>query len=206
MKKHLFFMSVAIMLLSTIVSFGQKSDDDSRVSFDLVRSLTAQNAPGSCLANASGNVTITKKEGVERMKVEVTGLPANTDFDFFVIQVPNAPFGMAWYQGDIKTDDDGNGSQTFAGRFNVETFVVAQGSAAAPVVHTGGAFPDAAINPVTEPIHMFHLGLWFDSPTDAANAGCPAAQTRFNGDHNAGVQAMSTRNFANDQGPLRLVP
>ena len=42
---------------------------------------------------------------VEHMIVEVSGLPGNTDFDFFVIQVPTAPFGLSWYQGDIETSN-----------------------------------------------------------------------------------------------------
>ena len=45
------------------------------------------------------------------MKVTVWGLPPNTDFDFFVIQVPNAPFGLSWYQGDIETNKDGVGKK-----------------------------------------------------------------------------------------------
>ena len=48
------------------------------------------------------------------MTVDVEGLPPNTEFDFFVIQIPNAPFGLAWYQGDIETDDQGEG-QAFHG-------------------------------------------------------------------------------------------
>ena len=59
------------------------------------------------------------------------------------------------------------------------------------------------MNPATEPIHMYHLGLWFDSPQDAQAAGCPATETRFNGEHNAGIQALSTRNFGALNGPLR---
>jgi hypothetical protein len=31
--------------------------------------------------------------------------PPNTDFVLFNIQVPNAPFGLAWYNGDIVTED-----------------------------------------------------------------------------------------------------
>jgi hypothetical protein len=137
--------------------------------------------------------------------VHVSGLPPKTEFDFFVIQIPNAPFGLAWYQGDIETNHEGRGHQKFIGRFNIETFIVAQPPAGqeAPVVHDHAPFPDAASNPATEPIHTFHLGLWFNSPTDAADAGCPGAVTRFNGDHNAGVQALSTRNFPNLEGPLR---
>jgi hypothetical protein len=52
---------------------------------------------------------------------------------------------------------------------------------------------------------MYHLGLWFNSPRDAARAGCPATVTPFNGEHNAGVQALSTRNFSTLFGPLRFV-
>jgi hypothetical protein len=62
---------------------------------------------------------------------------------------------------------------------------------------------DAATNPAFLPVHTFHVGFWFNSPADAAAAGCPATVTPFNGEHNAGVQAMSTRNFADLQGPLR---
>ncbi len=70
-------------------------------------------------------------------------------------------------------------------------------------MHDQPPFPDVASNPATESIHTFHLGLWFNSPVAAVNAGCPGAVTRFNGDHNAGVQALSTRNFPNLEGPLR---
>jgi hypothetical protein len=49
---------------------------------------------------------------------------------------------MAWYQGDIQTDQNGNGNGTFIGRFNIETFMVAVGAAPAPVVFNG-PFPDA---------------------------------------------------------------
>jgi hypothetical protein len=95
----------------------------------------------------------------------------------------------------------------FLGRFNIETFIVAPGTGPAPVVHNKRPFPDAHTNPATPPVHTFHLGLWFNSPRDAAAAGCPNTITPFNGDHTAGIQILSTRNFANDRGPLRqLMP
>ena len=116
-----------------------------------------------CLPNATATVKVRSAGPVDIMDVMVQGLPANTDFDFFVIQVPKAPFGVAWYQGDIVTDKNGRGHQQFVGRFNVETFAFAQGSAPAPVVFTGGVLPDASLNPAFNPIQMYHLGLWFDS-------------------------------------------
>ena len=90
---------------------------------------------------------------------------------------------------------------TITGRFNEETFIVAQGSAPAPQVHHN-AFPDAQLNPPTGPIHTFHLGIWFESPADAVKAGCPGDVTPFNGEHKAGIQALSSRNFLDAQGPL----
>ncbi len=137
------------------------------------------------------------------MDVRVFGLPPNTGFDFLVIQVPKAPFGLAWYQGDIDTDDDGTGHGRFIGRFNIETFIVAPGSASAPVVFDEPPFPDADSNPATPPVQIYHLGLWFNSPDDAAAAGCPNTVTPFNGEHHAGIQVLNTSNFADDFGPLR---
>jgi hypothetical protein len=177
-----------------------------KIKFDMMRSAAAAN--GNCLSNASGHVKVTSLGPVEVMDVEVTGLPPNTEFDFFVIQLPNAPFGLAWYQGDIETDDEGEGHQRFIGRFSIETFIVAQppGDQPAPVVHHEDdqhPFPDADKNPATEPIHTFHLGLWFGSPEAAAEAGCPNTVTRFNGEHNAGIQVLSTHNFPDLEGPLQ---
>ncbi len=137
--------------------------------------------------------------------VRAEGLPANTEFDFFVIQVPNTPFGLSWYQGDIETNHKGRGFGIFVGRFSIETFIVAPGSAPAPVVHDQPPNPDANTNPPTGPVHTFHLGLWFNDPADSVKAGCANAVTPFNGDHNAGPQVLSTKNFDNDKGPLRML-
>jgi hypothetical protein len=65
----------------------------------LVRSTAAQGA--NCIANATGNIELFKLDGAEKMVVNVSGLPANTEFDVFVIQAPDATFGMSWYQGDL---------------------------------------------------------------------------------------------------------
>ena len=153
------------------------------VTFDMMVSAGA----AACLPSATGAVKISRVGAIDFMVVSIDGMPANTGFDLFVLQVPKAPFGIAWYQGDIQTDSQGHGQQSFAGVFSVETFAVAVGSAPAPVVFTG-PFPDASANPPFNPIQMYHLGLWFDSPTDALAAGCPATVTPFNGEHNAGIQ------------------
>jgi hypothetical protein len=141
------------------------------------------------------------------MKVKVWGLPPNTDFDFFVIQVPNKPFGLAWYQGDVETNRDGEGYGEFIGRFNIETFIVAPGVAAAPndPFHDPRRTPDATHNPATNPVQLYHLGLWFNNPEDVVKAGGPNIVTPFNGEHDAGLQVLNTGEFADTDGPLRRV-
>ena len=176
-------------------SAGQVSAGGDKLEFDMV--------PSGCLQSATAHVKVeTKQKGqVEEMDVHVSGLPPNTGFDLFVIQKPGAPFGMAWYQSDLQTNGDGKGHVKVVGRFNIETFIVGNGVAAvpAPTPHDG---LDASVNPTTKPIHMYHLGLWFDSPADGAAAGCPGGPTPFNGDHTAGVQVLNTSNFPDLAGPL----
>jgi len=167
------------------------------------KGITFDMVPSGCLSTARGHVRVESKGAVEVMDVDVEGLPPKTNFDFFVIQFPHAPFGLSWYQGDIETNGDGRGHGQFVGRFNIETFIVAPGSQPAPVVHAA----DASSNPPTAPIHTYHLGLWFNNPADAVRAGCPGAVTPFNGDHTAGVQVLNTSNFADLSGPLhQLTP
>ena len=188
-------------LFATVVAVPAEAKEK-KFHFDMVRG--AKLVASGCLPNATAHVSIRPGGPVEVMDVSVEGLPPNTEFDFFVIQKPGAPFGLAWYQGDIETNAHGVGRGKFIGRFNEETFIVAPGSVPAPSVHNN-AFPDATLNPATGPIHTFHLGLWFNSPQDADKAGCPGGVTPFNGEHNAGVQVLNTSNFDNLAGPLLKV-
>ena len=173
----------------------------STLKFNMKRS--AGIVAAGCLPKARADVTVTSQGPVEVMRVHAAGLRPNTEYDFFVTQVPSAPFGLSWYQGDIETNAKGIGTGVFIGRFNEETFIVAPGTASAPTPHE----TDVDTNPATGPVHTFHLGLWFNSPADAVAAGCPGATTPFNGEHNAGVQVLNTAGFADTDGPLgRLKP
>jgi len=60
---------------------------------------------------------------------------SKTEFDAFVIQLPNSPFRLSRYQGDLTADSHGNGVADFIGRFSKETFIVAPGSGPALVIH-----------------------------------------------------------------------
>ncbi|MBA2713704.1 MAG: hypothetical protein H0U55_09160 [Rubrobacteraceae bacterium] len=170
-------------------------------SFRVVRPVAA---PSGCLEEARGDVEIRTLGPVEVMTVSVKGLPPNTKFDLFILQLPKEPFGIAWYEGDIETNAKGHGKGRFIGRFSKETFAIAPDNGPAPVIH-GGPHPDASDNPTFDPIHTYHLGLFFDSPGAARRGGCPATVTPFNGEHRAGIKALSTRNFPDDRGPLRKV-
>lgn len=168
--------------------------------FDMVRS-----GPAGCATNAKAHVKLVGQGFAEKMTVSVSGVPANTAMDLFVIQVPKPKFGLSWYVGDLEADSTGKVTKTFIGRFNKETFAVAPGVQNAPTPHGS---KDASSNPAFKPIHTFHVGIWFNSNADAVRAGCPQASppTPFNGDHTAGIQFLNTQNFTDAQGPLRQQP
>jgi hypothetical protein len=158
-------------------------------SFGLVAS------PGikSCLPHARGEVTIVPGSLNDLMVVSVQGMPANSDFDLFVIQQPNKPFGVSWYQSDIHADSHGNGFVTVRGIFDVETFSVSPGGTT-----------------TFAPTHQYHLGLWFNDPNLPFNLGCePGAAspivTPFNGEQHAGIQVLNTAQFPVNAGPLSHV-
>ena len=200
--KSIALCALAVAALASTPALAGNDDDEFR--FPMVRNDAG--ALQNALPNARGRVKIESVGPVEIMDVKVWGLPPNTDFDFFVIQVPKAPFGLAWYQGDIETNEYGVGHERFIGRFSIETFIVAQAPPAnAPLVFNDPPFPDAAMNPVTNPVQLYHLGLWFNDPKDAVKAGAKDTVTPFNGEHNAGVQVLNTSNFPDDFGPLRHV-
>ena len=170
-------------------------------SFRMVRSQSAIN--NDCLReDARARVEIRTVGGINQtMSFSATNMPKRTLFTIFVIQQPDAPFGLVWYQGDLRTDQYGKGKVTLKGIFSEETFAFAPGSVPAPQVDD----QDAEENPAFDPVHPFHLGMWFASSAGAERAGCGAAVTPFDGDHEAGIQALSTRNFPNLEGPLSRI-
>ncbi len=189
--------SLALGVLSIGGSMSAAAAPPEELKFDMALSAAA----AGCLPQAQGRVTVRDASGGnQRMQVSVNGLPPNTDFAFFVLQVPTGPFGMSWYQGDIVTDKKGRGSEEFRGIFSSELFVFAPATRAAPQTDTF----DAATNPTTAPVHTYHLGLWFSDPADAAAAGCPGTVTPFEGNHQAGIQVFNTSNFGTEAatGPL----
>jgi hypothetical protein len=192
--KTLFAPVLAVAIaLSAMAPFANAAEGDS-INFNLKVSAGA----ATCLPNASGRVTVSDLGLVQNMHIEANNLPPNTEFAVFLLQIPHSPFGLSWYQGDMRTNDKGKAVGDFAGIFNRETFIQAPNVAPAPKV-----FPDdATSNPATPPVQIYHLGIWFADANDAANATCPATVTPFDGDHQAGIQVLNTATFADTQGPL----
>ena len=200
-QQRVLALIMAVVAMAMIV--GTAAAKSKTFEFGMVRSSAAEAA--KCLPKAEADVKVTELGPVEILDLKVEHLAPNTVYSFFVLQVPDKPFGIGWYNGEVETNAAGKGQQRFIGRFNDETFAIAQDAAAAPVVHDEKPFPDAAKNPAFNPIHTFHLGLWFSDPADAAKAGCGNGVTPFDGDHVAGIQVLSTKQFKPYQGPLRKV-
>lgn len=166
--------------------------------------MSVSKGASTCLPNAAAFVVDHSFGEFENLEVIVRGLPPNTGFDLFSIQVPNAPFGLAWYIGDIETDGKGDGVGNFVGRFNVETFVVSPAALPSPQVFPSppAVLPNSKTGAKVDPVQLYHLGLWFNSPEDAAKAGCANTATPFNGEHRAGIQVLNTGKFQDIAGPL----
>jgi hypothetical protein len=171
--------------------------------------LTVSPGAKACLKDAEGVVIDHTFGNVENLEVIVHNLPPNTDFVLFIIQVPNAPFGLAWYNGDILTDDTGTGVINVVGRFNIGTFIVSLGAVPSPDVFPAppAVLANSKTGAVTNgPVQIYHLGVWFNSPDDAVKAGCPGTATTFTSNHDAGIQVLNTATFPDAEGPLFHVP
>src|ERR1700742_960783 len=97
--KTLALAALAVASLTSTPALAGDKDRDDDLKIELVRSPVLNTLP-NFVPNAHGKVKVESVGPVEIMEVKVWGLPPDTDFDFFVIQVPNGPFGMSWYQGD----------------------------------------------------------------------------------------------------------
>jgi hypothetical protein len=189
-------LSLLIVVLAAAAAFAGNS-----TSFKMLRSQTA--VANDCLEGARAHVDVrTTLTDQQIMDITVANAPKNTEFEVFITQQANAPFGVSWYQADFDTNDNGFGEVRAKGIFSEELFAVAPGSVPAPQVDDA----DAQTNPAFAPVHTYHVGLWFGSPEEAAAAGCPDTVTPFDGGgHEAGIQAFSTRNFGALHGPLRQI-
>jgi hypothetical protein len=130
-----------------------------------------------------GKVTVFPREevqGIDQIRVEVEGLPANTAFTIFLSELNTVPFGSLQYIAEVSTDNAGRGSVT-----------------ARLVVREAFALR-TELNPVPPPVFatpisvdLNHIVLWFgdssaDDPFTTAGAG------PFDSDRDSGVAVLTT--------------
>jgi len=195
MRRIIVPVILALVLAALAAAAAFAADDTT--TFKMVRSEAA--VDNECLKGATTHVDVrTTPTDNQIMDITLNHAPKNTEFELFITQQPNSPFGVSWYQADFTTNNQGNGEVRARGIFSEELFAFAPGVVKAPQVDN----QDAEKNPKYDPVHTFHVGLWFGDPKDAKEAGCSGKITQFDGDHEAGIQAFSTRNFPDLKGPL----
>ena len=186
LRWHLFALVAAILILAlpgpgrhtagaqVVTPPPPSGPSPSRVSFNL---FPANPAIASCLHNATASAQVFRGQFNDAMVLTLSGFPGEIDFDVFTVQNNTNPFGLAWYQSDVDTDESGNGSVTIRTILLDQIFGFSSGS-----------------NPLP-PTNTFHVGFWFNNPADAVRLGCTPAPvvTPFNGPHNAGPLAYITK-------------
>jgi hypothetical protein len=148
-----------------------------RIEFDLAPSSAAI---ASCFPDLRAHVEVklqTDKVGFDTFEIDAQGLPARTSFTVFLLEQPGSPFGAAEYIGDFTTEPNGKAQNTF-------NLIV------------GEAFASTLVNGVRTRAELNHVGFWFADPTgdDVCFGPGGGAVTPFDGDSEAGVQAMNSAN------------
>jgi hypothetical protein len=133
-----------------------------------------------CLPHAKVDFTVallTDQTGRDKVHVEASGLPANTSFTTFLLEVPGSPFGAAEYFGDVDTDKYGKARADF-------DLIMEEG------------FASTLVDGKRVRVDLNHIGMWFADP--AADDFClgkgAGGVTPFDGDNEAGVQAFNSSN------------
>ena len=144
--------------------------------FDLV---PASDAIANCesMPNPAATVTVFPREdsrGVDTLDLHAEGLRPNTTFAVFLTELPVPPFGAVQYIGDFTTNPAGTGS------VRVDAIV-------------DEAFAFNNITGVRTDLN--HIVFWFADPEDDEDCVPGSAPTHFDGDDEAGVAAMSSKNF-----------
>ena len=142
--------------------------------FDLV---PASDPIAACLPNAAAEVAVFPREdvrGVDTLDLHAEGLRPNTTFAVFLTEMPVPPFGAVEYIGDFTTNAAGRGS-----------------------VRVDAIIDEAfAFNNITGVrTELNHIVFWFADPNDDEDCVPGSAPTHFDGDNEAGVAAMSSKNF-----------
>ncbi len=198
-------MKRSLTVAFTAISLGIAAMPASAQVPEIVFNLVPQPKFVSCLGEPYGpaptaEVIVQRGELNDILILRAHHIKRNLGFDLFTIQNTNLlangevnpnfkNFGLAWYQTDVQAD--GNGEAEVA----IKTILLDQ---------IFGFDPASSLAPT----HTFHVGFWFNKPGDAAACGFdPTKPTPFNGEQNAGPNAMiSLPNPVTNLGPLCTGP
>ena len=129
------------------------------------------------MPNPAATVAVFPREeirGVDTLDLHAEGLRPNTTFAVFLTEMPVPPFGAVQYIGDFTTNAAGRGD-----------------------VRVDAIIDEAfAFNNITGiRTDLNHIVFWFADPEDDEDCLPGSAPTHFDGDDEAGVAAMSSKNF-----------
>jgi hypothetical protein len=180
--------------LCLVSSWAAAQDKPDEVKFKLLPNPAFLTCLSGESTAPSARVVVKRGDLNDTALIYVKGLKPNLDFDLFTVQrssldASGAPvsgfkgFGLAWYQSDIHSDDDGNA------KVAIKTILLDQiFGFDADAVAGSTTTPPAT---VLKPTNTFHMGFWFNNPQDAAPCGFDVTKpTPFNGEHRAGPLAM----------------
>ena len=173
MKRHWLSLTIATLGLTLIFNLAS-AYGQGPLRFNLV---PASAAIATCLPNAAANVAVFPREdvrGVDTLDLHAHGLPPNTSFAVFLTQMPVPPFGAVQYIGDFTTNA--------AGRGHVRVDAI---------IDEAFAFN----NTTGIRVELNHVVFWFADPADDEDCVPGSPPTPFDGDGQAGVAAMSSKNF-----------
>ncbi len=124
-------------------------------------------------ANVKVAVTLTTdKTGSDVFRISGDHLPPNRAFTVFLLEQAASPFGAAEYIGDLSTDANGAGGNTF-------NLIVQE------------AFASTLVDGARQRVDLNRVGMWFADPKD--DDFCAQTPiTPFDGDNEAGVQAFNS--------------
>ena len=171
----------AITSLSLQTNHGKRQEQAAPIKRDLVFFGPAKDGMSKAGFNPSGSITVfptADEQGTDKMKVEVEGLPPNTDFTVFLHELSDIPFGSSEYIADFTTNRSGRGSVM------VRTVILE-----AFALKTAGDPPTVRL----EDANLKFVAIWFADPKDSASflpAGFPALA--FDGDRSSGAVVLGT--------------
>jgi hypothetical protein len=184
MKKYWSLLGIAVISLSPFVTrfaTGQSifPAAEKKIKQDLVFFGPAKDGMQRAGFNPSGSITLfetAEETGTDKLRVDVEGLPPDTDFTVFLHELSDIPFGSSEYIAELHTDKKGRAGVT------VKTLI----EEAFALKTTG--------NPPTTRVvdaDLNFVAIWFADPADSARfVNFPVVA--FDGDRSSGPVVLGT--------------